>query len=163
MGSGGGGGDSYDAAYNARIATLMEEESGRAEEQLAWEKQHLRPYEEAMIAANTELMPYQTANAKALAQNKGALMTPFYNQLQKGLNVDGQVNAAVNDVYSAFDKAESGNRMNAMRMGINPNSNAFTSKTMGLDRAKAAGLARSSTRMGLEQQNLNNMMMGLQL
>lgn len=161
--SGGGSSNSYDAAYNARIATLMEEESARGAERYEWEKQHYQPYEEEMIAANRSLLPYQTANALALQQNVGNLIDPTFAALEKGLNVEGQVGAAVSDVYSAFDKADAQKKTDALRMGIDPTSNAWATKTNNVDRAKAEGQTRFAARNTLEQQNLANLMKGLQL
>ncbi len=59
-----GGGDSYDAAYNARMATIAEAQQGMAEEYFQFWQTDYQPMEQAQIAANQELIPHETALQK---------------------------------------------------------------------------------------------------
>ncbi len=67
---GGGGGDSYDAAYNARMATIAEAQQGMAETYFNFWESDYKPMEQAQIQANQKLIPSETN--LALAQNKAA-------------------------------------------------------------------------------------------
>jgi len=65
MGSGGGGGgDSYDRAYNARMATIAEAQQSMGTELFDFWKSDAKPLEQAQIASNLELIPYQTEAEK---------------------------------------------------------------------------------------------------
>lgn len=55
-----GGGDSYDAAYNARMATIAEAQQGMAEEYFDFWQTDYRPMEQAQIDANMRLIPSET-------------------------------------------------------------------------------------------------------
>jgi hypothetical protein len=58
---GGSSGDTYDAAYNARMATIAEAQQGMAEEYFQFWQDSYRPMEQEQIAANRGLIPYETA------------------------------------------------------------------------------------------------------
>jgi hypothetical protein len=67
---GGGGGDNYDAAYNARMATIAEAQQRMAETYFDFWKSDYKGMEQAQIQANKQLVPSETN--LALAQNKAA-------------------------------------------------------------------------------------------
>jgi hypothetical protein len=67
---GGSGGDGYDAAYNARMATIAEAQQGMAETYFDFWKSDYKGMEQAQIQANKQLIPSETN--LALAQNKAA-------------------------------------------------------------------------------------------
>jgi hypothetical protein len=66
----GGGGDNYDAAYNARMATIAEAQQGMAETYFDFWKSDYKGMEQAQIQANKRLIPSETN--LALAQNRAA-------------------------------------------------------------------------------------------
>ncbi|WP_022667924.1 hypothetical protein [Desulfospira joergensenii] len=85
FGSGGGGGDSFDAAYNARMATIAEDYADLYGEDHDFYKQYYQPMEKAQIAANMELIPSETALAKA--GNESALsLLPTQTELTQAQN-----------------------------------------------------------------------------
>ena len=62
---GGGGGDTYDAAYNARMATLSEEQQDWAREYMDYWRSDYLPMEQAQIEANMALLPLETQKAQS--------------------------------------------------------------------------------------------------
>jgi len=62
---GGSSGESYDAAYNARMATLAETQQDMANQSFDFWKSDYQPMEKAQIAANMEMIPVETAMEKA--------------------------------------------------------------------------------------------------
>ena len=79
--SGGG----VDKAYNARMATIAEAQQAMSEEYFAYWGETIRPYEEAQVAANLELMPYETEAMK------GRLKSEIELQPQKTAVGPGEV------------------------------------------------------------------------
>jgi len=71
---GGGGGDSYDAAYNARMATIAEKTQGMADEYFKFWQTDYQPFEKAQIAANMEMLPGETALSKAQTESAMSLL-----------------------------------------------------------------------------------------
>jgi len=71
---GGSDGDTYDAAYNARMATIAESQQGMAEEYFQFWQDEYQPMEMEQIAANRELIPYETALSKEKIQAEQELL-----------------------------------------------------------------------------------------
>lgn len=79
----GGGGDSVDEEYNARMATIAESQQDMAQDYFDWYKSDYRPMEEAQIAANMELIPHETAFQGAQI-SAGMELLPHQTDYQKG-------------------------------------------------------------------------------
>ena len=56
---GGSSGDTYDAAYNARMATIAESQQGMAEDYFNFWKSDYQPMEREQIGANRAMIPYE--------------------------------------------------------------------------------------------------------
>ncbi|MBT4876353.1 MAG: hypothetical protein HON48_14245 [Desulfobacula sp.] len=54
-------GDTYDAAYNARMATIAESQQGMADEYYKFWETDYKPMEQAKIKANMDMIPLETA------------------------------------------------------------------------------------------------------
>jgi len=169
MGGGSGGGDSYDAAYNARIATIMEEESARGGEALAWEQTYVRPYEQAMMAGNQQIMesnlsllPQQTANEKARLQGQAGLLSSVYSSLGKH-DIGTAMNTATADMATAFGARDKENAMAMKGLGMTPNSSAFQANQNDMTKALGVASARTTARQNTEMRNLNEKIQGLQI
>jgi len=74
MGKGGGGGDSYDAAYNARMATIAEAKQDMAEDLFSFYKSDYQPMESEQVAANRAMIPHETALSKEKIQAERDLL-----------------------------------------------------------------------------------------
>jgi hypothetical protein len=79
---GGSSGDNYDAAYNARMATIAEAQQRMAEEYFQFWQTDYKPMEQAQIAANLQLIPHETALQKQKLQAEKGLI-PKQTALQK--------------------------------------------------------------------------------
>jgi hypothetical protein len=151
---GDGGGESYDAAYNERMASVAEQYAAMAEEdQDFWESDY-KPMEAEMIAANREMIPVETALQKAtMGQQMEAMeqREPVRNQIYESAlsyNPDNIVDTAVNDVMQSYSGAlAAGDRHMASR-GVNLNSGQ--SRAMANDQsinlAKTIGAVKSQAR-----------------
>ena len=53
-----------DKEYNARLAAIQERQQDIADQYFAYWEQVQQPYETAQVAANTELLPYETATSR---------------------------------------------------------------------------------------------------
>lgn len=175
-----GGSDSYDAAFNARMATIAEAQQGMAEESFDFWRSDYKPMEQAQIGANLELIPSETE--LNLAQNQsnlslipeqtelasaqiGDTMTgigerapvreKFYQESLTGVDVEGRASRAGADASQSFANANSIMRRNTARMGINPTSGRFADmqNTNALNRAKTVASAQTTARTGAEQEN----------
>jgi hypothetical protein len=71
---GGSSGDNYDAAYNARMATIAEAQQRMAEEYFQFWQTDYKPMEQAQIAANLQLIPHETALQKQKLQAEKGLI-----------------------------------------------------------------------------------------
>ncbi len=94
-----GGGDSFDAAYNNRMATIAESQQGMAEDYYNFWKESYKPMEEAQINANMDMIPGETD--LAIAKNDSALsLLPGQTELAAATNesnlalLPGQTEAA---------------------------------------------------------------------
>lgn len=80
---GGSSGDTYDAAYNARMASIAEQQQSMANQYFKFWESDYQPMEQAQIQANMEMIPGETALNKA--QNEANLsLIPGQTQLAMG-------------------------------------------------------------------------------
>ncbi|RLE77118.1 MAG: hypothetical protein DRJ44_02765 [Thermoprotei archaeon] len=71
---GGSSGDTYDAAYNARMATIAEAQQDMAEQYFDFWESDYKPMEKEQIAANREMIPYETGLQKEKIQAERELL-----------------------------------------------------------------------------------------
>ena len=64
---GGSSGDTYDEAYNKRMATIAESQQGMAEDYFNFWETTFKPMEQEQVQANRDLIPYEKALAKEKA------------------------------------------------------------------------------------------------
>lgn len=138
---GGGGTTStttVDEAYNSRMATIAEAQQGMAEDYYGYYKDYYQPYEKEQIAANQELLPYQTD------LQKQALIAG-----QAALDPNAAMDAAQADVAQAFSGAQDSISRNLAKRGMGMDSGQAVQmqKEMALERTKAIGGARTKARM----------------
>ncbi len=162
---GGGGGstvNSVDYAYNARMATLSEEQQAWAREYFQMWQQHYKPYEIAQAQANMEMLPLETDLYKQQLNSATQLLPQQTEAAQKfltasinGVDVNERMALATADVANAWKDAQGATARAAARMGVNPNSGRFRGIQADLDTRKAAQLAgaRTQARVGAEQEN----------
>lgn len=67
-GGGGSSGDTYDKAYNARMASIAEAQQSMAQDYFDFYKSDYQPMEREQIAANREMIPYETELSKEKIQ-----------------------------------------------------------------------------------------------
>jgi hypothetical protein len=82
---GSSGGDSFDAAYNARMASIAEQQQQMAQEYFNFWQTDYQPMEQEKIAANRELIPSETALTKANIEAQQELL-PGQTALTKAEN-----------------------------------------------------------------------------
>ncbi|HEX9972293.1 MAG TPA: hypothetical protein VGD14_09500 [bacterium] len=177
---GGSSGESYDAAYNARMATLAETQQDMANQSFDFWKSDYQPMEKAQIAANMEMIPVETAmnvekmqaerdilpgqvalgkakNASDLStiNAKAPVTSKFFEQALTGVDVESRASRAAADAITSFKNSDSITRRNASRMGINPNSGAFANaiNSNSLNQAKTVAGAMNTARTNAEQEN----------
>lgn len=167
---GGGGGSSttntVDYAYNARMATLSEEQQGWARDYYNMWQQYQKPYEIAQTQANMELLPLETnlyknqltAATQLLPQQTEAAQK-FLAASTQGVDVNERMALATADTANAWKDANAATTRAASRMGVNPNSGRFQGIQATLDTQKAAQLAgaRTQARVGAEQENYDRL------
>jgi hypothetical protein len=158
----GGSSQSYDAAYNARIAKLMEEEAARAGERYDWEKQYIRPIEEAMATANLETLPTQTEIQKTRLQYQADALPEIYGALGQR-DVGEEMGRATADVATAFDAREKERQMTMRGLGVTPRSSTFQATGTGIGKALGVAGARTAARRTTEDENLRQRIAGLSL
>lgn len=71
FGGGGDSGDGFDAAYNARMANIAEQQQGMASKYFDFWESEYKPMEQAQIASNMETMPGETE--LNIAKNEASL------------------------------------------------------------------------------------------
>lgn len=71
---GGGGGGNFDAAYNARMATIAESQQGMAQEYYNFWQTDYKPMEQAQIQANQRMLPVETDLNIQKVQAEGKLL-----------------------------------------------------------------------------------------
>jgi len=165
MGSSGGGGtttNTVDYAYNARMATLSEEQQGWAREYYRMWDQHFKPYEIAQAQANMELLPYETEAYKnklnavnTLLPQQTKVAGQFLDAAAKGVDINERMSLAQADVAGAWGDANAMMRRESSRMGVNPNSGRFAGiqAAMGTQQAAQIAGARTQARVGGEMEN----------
>jgi hypothetical protein len=95
-GGGSSSGDTYDAAYNARMATIAESQQEMAEEYFNYWQDTYRPMETEQIAANRRLTPYETDLQIDTLQSQRNLVPIEAEARAKALSVqNAQGNAAL--------------------------------------------------------------------
>lgn len=161
---GGGGSEvnSVDYGYNARMATLSEEQQAWARDYFNMWQQHYKPYEIAQAQANMQVLPLETEvykqqlnAARDLLPQQTAAAGKFLSSATQGVDVNERMGLAMSDAANAWkDVSATAARQNA-RMGVNPNSGRFQGVAAALDTQKAAQLAgaRTQARVGAEQEN----------
>lgn len=166
----GGGGSSttntVDYAYNARMATLSEEQQGWARDYYNMWQQYQKPYEIAQTQANMELLPLETnlyknqltAATQLLPQQTEAAQK-FLTASTQGVDVNERMALATADTANAWKDANAATARAAARMGVNPNSGRFQGIQATMDTQKAAQLAgaRTQARVGAEQENYDRL------
>jgi uncharacterized membrane protein YdfJ with MMPL/SSD domain len=164
---GGGGGSGYDAAYNARLASVAEAQQRMADEQMDFWRSDYKPMEQAQIKANQELIPSETAYQKEqLGQLTQQLKdtAPVKQQLLTdalAYKPDSIVDMAVNDALQAYAGTRQMTDRNLASRGVNPSSSQYVAmnrdnsvdlaKTMGLVKTQARNLAETEQRNRLFQ------------
>lgn len=175
---GGGGGDSVDYAYNARMASVAEQAQAISNAQFDFWESDYKPLEQAKIAANLELIPSETE--LALTQNESALKlteaqtadslqamqefspvrTKFLEEAANGVDIESRVKKAAADAAHSFMNSNQTLARNAGRMGINPNSGRFTAmmnENNSLNQAKTIASAKTQARENAEQENFSRL------
>jgi len=104
--------------------------------------------EQAQMKANMDLIPKQAG-----------LMSKYFDEAMKGVNVGERVSLARADVESEYANAEKNMRRMASTMGINPASNRYLSGLADLAREKAAAKvgATSLARRQAEEENFRRL------
>lgn len=180
---GSGGGGSYDAEYNRRIADLAEKEYGLSEQAFnSWNKVGgARDLEEATAASGLSLLPAQTSLASAQIDsmstllpgqtalsgaqtalglkstaNKSSIMDKFYASLGKN-DESSAMNEAGSLTANAFSNAEGASRMDMQRRGLSYNPSAGLS----VEKAKAIGGAQATALKNTRAQNISELAQGL--
>ncbi len=164
---GGGSTNAVDYEYNARMATLSEEQQAWAREYFQMWQQHYKPYEIAQAQANMELLPLETNLYKQQINSATQLLPQQTEAAQKfltasvnGVDVNERMALATADVANAWKDTGAASNRAAARMGVNPNSGRFQGINAALDTQKAAQLAgaRTQARVGAEQENFDRLM-----
>lgn len=151
---GGSSSQGYDAAYNARIASIAEAQQAIAQENMKFWRSDYKPMEQEQIQANRALIPAETAyrqeqigqltqQLKDTAPIRQALISDALKY-----QPDSIVDTAVNDALQAFaGKYKMADRTMASR-GINPSSGQYLAMNQGqsLDFAKTLGAVKTQAR-----------------
>ena len=180
---GGGGGDSYDKAYNGRMAAIAEQYAGYAGDAFnSWYEGGGRQLEERTAQAGLTLLPDQTRLASGQIQSMIDLL-PTQTELQKsqlnlGIQKTGNQSAimdkyyaaigntdpaleasrAAADMSTAFRDAKTADAMSQKRMGLyRPTEN----KGLSLDEAQAVAGAKYTARTNANNQNISQLYQGL--
>lgn len=182
---GGGGGDSVDPWYNARMATIAEEQQKIAEEyyefwqtsgqkeleaQTAQANLSLLPQQtelqSAQMAADMELLPMQTEyqktlmdyNTEDLAARK-PLAQKYYEEAMSGDDPNAKAAEARAGVAQQIDAGRSSMRREAARMGADVNSARFQRNigNAGLERSRAIAGSMQQARNEAKDKNFQKM------
>lgn len=144
--------NTQDPAYNSRMATIAEAQQGMAEEYFQYWESDYKPYEQAQIKSNMELMPGETALAKEKIASQRELLPiqtgvakDYYSMVLKGVNPEEETGKARSDVQQAFKLTEGERRREFSRMGVDPSSPAFASQRSADLREKAKSMAGAGT------------------
>ena len=139
---GGGGGsnvDSVDEEYNARMATLSEEQQDWAREYFNFWRAEEKPLESAMIKSDLAEVGLRQPVQRA-----------FYEKSLNGVDTQARAARAGADVQHSFDNMRQQLARQSSRLGINPNSGkmatAMTSMGNELTKSKAGAMSAARTR-----------------
>jgi hypothetical protein len=145
---GGGSTTTVDKEYNKRMAAIAEAQQSMATEYFDYWKSDYKPYEQAVLASQTELLPLQTELAKqemGLAKQQMGLMPKYLEKIEKGVSAEEEMGAAKADVTQAYSGVEGEMRRAMGRMGVTPSSGRFASIQSQTARDKARDLAGAGT------------------
>ena len=169
---GGGSVDSVDEVYNARMATLSEEQQDWAREYYnVWNK-YFKPYEIAQSQANMELLPLETNLYKGQLESATQLLPQqteaaqkFLSQSLNGVDVNERMGLATADTANAWKDMNKVNARESARMGVDPNSGRFMGmqSALGTQQAAAMAGARTQARVGAEAENYDRLAKATQL
>lgn len=140
----GGGGsttNTQDKAYNKRMATIAEAQQSMAEEYFQYWKTDFKPFEQEQIAAQRKLLPGQAA----LAERHMDLTGKYFDEVDRGVNVEDEMGRAKTDIRQAYAGMEGEMRRSAGRMGISPTSGRYMATQRKMMGDKAKGLAGAGT------------------
>ena len=169
-GGGSGGGSSttntVDYAYNARMATLSEEQQGWARSYYDMWNTYTKPYEIAQAQANLEMLRYETNLYKQTLQSATSLLPQqteaaqkYLDASTKGVDVNERMALATADTANAFKDTTAANTRAAARLGVNPNSGRYQGIAAAQQTTQAAQLAgaRTQARVGAEAENYDRL------
>jgi len=158
---GGSSGDTYDAAYNARMATIAESQEGMAEDYFNFWETTFKPMETEQVQANRDLIPYEKALSKEQIQSQRELIPGQTSLTQAQIDAQsqllpGQTQALEGEMQSRLEglEARGGIRdayYNEALNGLNPEAEADRA---GTDAAHAFAssnetMLRDAARMGV--------------
>lgn len=103
---------------------------------------------------NAGVIAAQQADLDTYNQNRD-IIQGYYDQSRDGIDVDQRVAQAKADVSQAFDNQQAATSRAMSRMGVNPNSGAFSDQMRlnATNKAKAMGSAATSARTTAENEN----------
>ena len=169
-GGGSGGGSSttntVDYAYNARMATLSEEQQDWARSYYDMWNTYTKPYEIAQAQANLEMLPYETNLYKQTLQSATSLLPQqteaaqkYLDASTKGVDVNERMALATADTANAFKDTTAANTRAAARLGVNPNSGRYQGIAAAQQTTQAAQLAgaRTQARVGAEAEKYDRL------
>ena len=170
-GGGKGGGSSstttVDYGYNARMATISEEQQTWSREYMDLWRQHYKPYEIAQAQANLDVLPLETSLYKNMLNASNQVLpgqveatNKFLAQSVNGVDVNERMGLAKADAASAWKGVAAQNARENARMGVNPNSGRFQGAQAALGTQQAAQTAGAVTqaRVGAEQENYDRLL-----
>jgi len=143
-GGGSSSSTSVDKAYNARMATIAEDQQEMARGYYDFWQSEYKPMESAMIASNMETI-----------EQARPIRDEFMSQSLDGVDTQARAARAGADVKQSFSSMNSQLMRDASRAGINVNSGKFQKamSAMGNDMAKAQAGAINTARTQAEDEN----------
>lgn len=181
---GGGGGDSVDPIYNAKMAKIAQQQQDLANEYFEFWRTDQKELERMQINANKELLPQQTALQKQQMTNESEMMgvrsdyersmmeygkedlearkplaRKFYDQAMSGDDPNAAAAEARAGVGQQIDAGKATMRRDAARMGADVNSSRFQRNLGGatMERAKATAGAMTAARNETKDKNFAKM------
>ena len=144
-----GGGSSttntQDTAYNARMATIAEQQQGMAQEYFDFWKSDYKPLEQAQIKANMGMI-----------EQAAPVREKYITESLNGVNEEGLAATAQADAQQAATGAEASATRNLSRYGLSPDSGAFQD-TLGrsatLNRARTVAQSANTARTTARTEN----------
>lgn len=148
-----GGGSSttntQDTVYNARMATIAEDQQGMAKEYYGFWKSDYKPLEAEQIQANREMI----AAAKPVREK-------FISESLSGVNPEAIAAQARADAEQAVTGAEASTSRGLARYGLNPDGGAFQDslgRVATTNRARAVVQSVNSSRTAARTENFNRL------